>query len=69
MYWIRKRLKTIALVIVTTGLTFTALHAQYFDYDPDNPAHQAPATPGEKQLSLWTPVTLGTTSGKHPRTI
>ncbi|MCP4780877.1 MAG: hypothetical protein GY877_09050 [Hyphomicrobium sp.] len=28
----------------------TITYAQYFDYDPDNPAEQAPITPGEKPV-------------------
>ena len=40
---------TIGFVTAICGFA-TLTYAQYFDYDPDNPAEQAPITPGEKPV-------------------
>ena len=48
-------MKTIlkAVVVPLLALAYLAplpASAQYFNYDPDNPAHQAPITKGEKPV-------------------
>jgi agmatinase len=45
----RKRGFVVAASLIISGFS-TASYAQYFTYDPENPAHQAPITPGEKPV-------------------
>jgi arginase family enzyme len=46
---VRKHSSVLAAILIFGGFP-TASHAQYYTYDPNNPAHQAPITKGEKPV-------------------
>ena len=70
------RCRIAGLVVVLSALIPAGANAQFFEYDPDNPDHQAPIGPGEKPVipldtedpgyNIWQTPRDNLTEGREP---
>ena len=68
--------KTALTTAAALLISVQAANSQYFEYDPDNPAHQAPITSGEKPVipldtkdpgyNVWQTPKDNLTEGREP---